>query len=181
MGFPGVARGKETACQCRRPKRHAVQFRSLGWKDPLEEGMAIHSTTLARRIPWTEEPGGLRSLGLQRVRHSWSDLARTHAEIEIDIDPSQAERDGVADVVQRQQVYWRILSHLHACVLSHFRCVQLFCGSMNCSPPGSSVHGILQARILEWVAMSSSSRFSPPRDWTPVSCTDKWVLHHWAT
>ena len=39
---------------------------SLGWKDPLEKGMATHSTILAWRIPWTEEPGGLLSRGLQR-------------------------------------------------------------------------------------------------------------------
>ena len=40
---------------------------SLGWEDPLEEGMATHSRILAWRIPWTEEPGGLQSTGLQRV------------------------------------------------------------------------------------------------------------------
>ena len=43
--------------------------RSLGWEDPLEKGMAIHSSILARRIPWTEEPGGLQSMGSLRVRH----------------------------------------------------------------------------------------------------------------
>ena len=43
--------------------------RSLGREDLLEEGMATHSSTLARRIPWTEEPGGLQSMGSQRVRH----------------------------------------------------------------------------------------------------------------
>ena len=42
---------------------------SLGWGDPLEEGMATHSNILAWRIPWTEEPSGLQSMGLQRVRH----------------------------------------------------------------------------------------------------------------
>ena len=42
---------------------------SLGWEDPLEEGMATHFTILAWRIPQTEEPGGLQSIGLQRVRH----------------------------------------------------------------------------------------------------------------
>ena len=40
------------------------------WEDPLEEGMATHSSILARRIPWTEEPGGLQSMGLQRVGHN---------------------------------------------------------------------------------------------------------------
>ena len=42
---------------------------SLGWEDPLEEGMATHSSILAWRIPWAEESGGLQSMGLQRVRH----------------------------------------------------------------------------------------------------------------
>ena len=50
---------------------------SLGWEDLLEEGMATHSSTLAWRIPWTEAPGGLQSMGLQRVEHNWSDLACT--------------------------------------------------------------------------------------------------------
>ena len=40
---------------------------SLGWDDPLEEGIATHSSILAWRIPWTEEPGGLQSVGSQRV------------------------------------------------------------------------------------------------------------------
>ena len=47
-----------------------VQF--LGQEDPLEKGMAIHSNILAWRIPWIEEPGGLQSMWLQRVRHSWA-------------------------------------------------------------------------------------------------------------
>ena len=51
---------------------------ALGWEDPLEEEMAIHSSILAWKIPWTEEPGGLQSMGSQSVRHSWSDLAHTH-------------------------------------------------------------------------------------------------------
>ena len=42
---------------------------SLGWEDPLEEGMATHSSILAGESPWTEEPGGLQSMGLQRVGH----------------------------------------------------------------------------------------------------------------
>ena len=44
-------------------------IQSMGWKDPLEEGIATHSSILARRIPWAEEPGRLQSMGLQRVRH----------------------------------------------------------------------------------------------------------------
>ena len=55
---------------------------------------------------------------------------------------------------------------------------------MDCSPPGSSVDGILQARILAWVAMPSSRGSSPARDQTHVSCVScigRWVLYHWAT
>ena len=43
---------------------------SLGWEDPLEEGMATHSRILTCRIPWTEEPARLQSMGSQRVRHN---------------------------------------------------------------------------------------------------------------
>ena len=46
-----------------------TRVQSLGWEDPLEEGMATHASILAPRIPWAEEPGGLQSMRLQRVRH----------------------------------------------------------------------------------------------------------------
>ena len=51
------------------PALQETQVRSLGWEDPLEKGMATHSSILAWRIPWTKEPGRLQSMGLQRVRH----------------------------------------------------------------------------------------------------------------
>ena len=46
-----------------------TQVQSLGQEDPLEKDMATHSSTLAWKIPWMEEPGGLQSMGLRRVRH----------------------------------------------------------------------------------------------------------------
>ena len=49
---------------------------------------------------------------------------------------------------------------------------------IDCSPPGSSVHGIFQARILEWVAIFFSRRSSQTRDWTQVSCLGRQILHH---
>ena len=51
------------------PAMQETQVRSLGWEDPLEKGMATYSSILAWRIPWTEVPGGLQSMGLQRVGH----------------------------------------------------------------------------------------------------------------
>ena len=46
-----------------------MRVRALSWEDPLEEEMATHSSILAWKIPWTEEPGGLESMGLERVKH----------------------------------------------------------------------------------------------------------------
>jgi len=56
LGFPGGASGKEPDCQCR---RYETRVQSLGWEGSLKEGMATHSSILAWRIPWTEEPGRL--------------------------------------------------------------------------------------------------------------------------
>ena len=61
-----MAYGKEFACNA------GDTVWSLGQEDPLEEGMATHSSLLAWKIPWTEEPGGLQSLGSQRVGHNWA-------------------------------------------------------------------------------------------------------------
>ena len=63
MGFPGNSDSRERTCQCRK-------VQSVGREDPLEKGMATHSSVLAWRIPWTEEPGGLQSMGSQRIRHN---------------------------------------------------------------------------------------------------------------
>ena len=52
---------------------------------------------------------------------------------------------------------------------------------MDCNPPGFSVHEFLQARILEWVPISSSRGSSRSRNWTCISCIGRWILYHWAT
>ena len=53
----------------RLPTMRKTRVRSLSWEDPLEKEMATHSSTLAWKIPWTEEPGRLQSMGSQRVGH----------------------------------------------------------------------------------------------------------------
>ena len=63
MGFPGESAVRNL------PAMQETWVGSLGQEDPLEEGMATHSSTLVWRIPWTEEPGGLQSIGSQRVVH----------------------------------------------------------------------------------------------------------------
>ena len=87
-----------------------------------------------------------------------------------------------------------MISHVHIHVYTHththtsqsyfvvtvvysLRSVWLFCDPMDCSPPGSSVYGISQARILEWVAISFSRRSSQPGYWTCVSCIGRWILY----
>ena len=55
------------------PAMQKTGVQSLGWEDPLEKGTATHSSILAWRIPWTEEPGGLQYLGLQKSRTRPSD------------------------------------------------------------------------------------------------------------
>ena len=79
------------------------------------------------------------------------------------------------------QVHWFIplcpYLFLHACSVTK-SCLTL-CDPIDCSMPGSSVHGIFQARILEWVAISSSRGSSRPKDWTWVSCNGRWTPYHW--
>ena len=66
MGFPGDAEVKNLPADEGNPRD--VKFWSLGWEDPLEKEMAIHSSIPAWRAPWMEEPGELQSMGSQRVR-----------------------------------------------------------------------------------------------------------------
>ena len=113
--------------------------------------MAPHSSTLASKIPWTEEPGRLRSMGSQRIGHDWA------TSLEFSTFPNNAKC---------QRVGTLILHALHVCEVT-----SVMSDPMYCSPPGSSVHGILQARILEWVVMPSSRGFSWPRDQTQGSCS----------
>ena len=71
MGLPTWHSGKDSACQCRRHRRHG--FNSLGWEDPLEKEMVIHTSILAWETPWTEEPGGLQFTGSQKNQTGLSD------------------------------------------------------------------------------------------------------------
>ena len=78
-----------------------------------------------------------------------------------------------------------ILLYMNVSACVPVQSCQTLCDSMDCSPPGSSVQGIFQARILKWVAISFSKGSSPARDETcisgVVSCIGRWILYHWAT
>ena len=124
-----------------------TRVQSLGQEDLLEEGTATHSSILAGRTPWTEEPGGLQSIGSQRVGHDWSDLAQhsTH-------NPHKS--------------FWLLLLLL---LLRYFSRVRLFATPWTVACQAPLFMGILQARTLEWVAIPFSRGSSQPRDWTQFS------------
>ena len=78
----------------------------------------------------------------------------------------------------------RVRVYACMCACSVAQLFQTLCNLLACSPPGSSVHGILQARILEWIAISSSRGSSRPRDQIHISwssCIGRWILYHCTT
>ena len=180
-----------------------MQVQSLGWEDPLEEGMATHSSILAWKIPWREEPGRLQSIV------NWSNLAHTHTGEEA----SRCYRSGPPLALQLNK--W-ILSICHSfihsiCIWGHFSftyviafwsgavldsesidnfvtwkwkslshvCFFATPWTIACQAPLSM--WILQARLLEWVAMPSSRGSSQPRDQTQVSLIAGRFFTIWAT
>jgi len=112
--------------------------------------MATHSSVLAWRIPGTGKPGGLPSMGSHRVGHDWSDIAAA---------------------------YYTKLIHYLLSLTCACMCMQ-HSVMFDCSLPASSVHGIPQVRILEWVAMPSCRGSSLPRDQTLVPCIGRQILYH---
>ena len=144
--------------------------RSLGREDPLEKEMATHSSIFAWRIPWTEEPGGLQSMESQTVRNNWvTEHACTHAWF----GGSGVKEGGTWDFTYMKMMLW-LPYHWMECVISRFSHVWLCC-SMDCSLPGSSVRGIFQAGILEWVAISSTRGIFPTQGLIPCLL----FLLHW--
>ena len=110
---------------------------SLGREDPLKKEIATHSSILAWRIPWTEEPGGLQSMGsrLSDIFHCKNHLESHKSMIELPFFWRSQIPERKMLVAQSYPTLW---------------------DPMDCSPPGSFVHRILQARILEWVVIPFS-------------------------
>ena len=135
LGFPGGSNGKESACNAGDP----CLIPGLGRSPGGGNGYPLQYSWLEN--PMDRDPGGLQSMGSQRVGHDWL-LYRFLPE-----DSVSATRK----------------------VLVAYLCPTL-CDPKDCSLPDSSVHGILQARTLEWVAISSSRGSSPSRDRTHISC-----------
>ena len=153
----------------------------------LEKEMATHSSVLAWRIPGTEEPGGLLSMGSHRVGHDWSDLAAAAA-----ADLRLSEQGSCIYIVNvlhclfivrhegilcswiiflfpkafRNKLNGKFAYSLQYFLFSCWVMYDSFWNPMDCSPPDSSVHVVFQARILERVAISFSRGSSWPKDRT---------------
>ena len=135
----------------RLPVMWETQVRFLGREDPLEKEMAIHSSTVAWKIPWTEEPDRLQSMGSRRVGHDWvTSLSLSASKHKKELVGTEERREGSC-----------------LCVLVTRSCPTL-CNIMDYSPPRSSVYGILQGRILAWVAIPFSRGSSQHRGRTQV-------------
>ena len=150
--------------------------------------MTPHSSTPAWKIPWMEEPGRLQSMGSLRVGHDLSDFTftfhfhalekemATHSSVLAWRIPGMGEPGGLLSMGSHR-LKW--LSSSSWCLV--VKLFQPFCDPVDCSLPGSSVHGILQARILECVAIFFPCESFWPRHRTHVSCIGMWILYHWAT
>ena len=121
------------------PAMQKTQVRFLGWEDPLQEGTATHSSILAWRTAWTEEPGGLQSMELQSL--TW---LRT---LSFSF-PSSA------------QLTQALISTSAAAAAKSLQSCPTLCDPIDGSPSGFAVPGILQARTLEWVAISFSNAWN---------------------
>ena len=166
---------------------------SLVQEDLLEAGMATHSNILAWRIPWTEKPGGLQSTGLQRVRHDWSDLARTHSFFvqvlctrrcsecmtpinffDLILSSQQPCKEVFLSSLfykwrnwAQETIYFFILTVLS--LQQHEGFLELWC-------LGSRARKLTSCS--KWVELHLSS---PTRGWTHILCTERRILNHWTT
>ena len=161
-----------------------TRVQSLGWEDPLEKAMATHSSILAWRIPWTEEPGRLQSVLFRcSVQTQMSDSVMAYGPLPIcpiryecsflqtpwGCPETQGSLRGKPWPLPSS---WAVPSHCTNCDCGMWQLSQRpgfsqfgngaqllsriwLCDPIDCNPPGSSVHGILQARILQRVTISS--------------------------
>ena len=110
------------------------------------------------------------------AKTKWSTEATINADKKIQAS-GNSKNTRINNILISDEGKWKSKSLAIFCAQS---CLTL-CDPMDCSPSGSSLHGILQARILEWVAVSSSRGSSQSRDWTQVSCIVGRLFTVWVT
>ena len=143
----------------------------------LEKEMATHSSVPAWKIPWIGEPGGLPSLGSHRVGHDWSDTAAAAAEAgqrEMRKCQSMSTKLHLCEINKLcrsnvQQYDYSNNTILWGWNLSMVKVKDTYSCPTLYDSVDYTAYGILQARILEWVAFSFPRGSSQPRDWTQIS------------
>ena len=148
------------------PSVQENRVQSLSQEDLLEKKVATHSSVLAWRIPWTEEPGEL-STGSQ----SWTRLSNLHTML-FDISLSNIFLDTSPQVRKTKANEWDYIKLKNSLTVKEIKVkvkVAQLCPTL-CDPMDCILHGVLQARIVEWVAIPFSRGSSQPRDQTQVSC-----------
>ena len=121
----GGSDGKESACNAE------TWVQSLNWEDPLEKGMATHSSILAWRIPWTEKRGRLQSMGSQRAGHNWATNATTIYKINNPQGPIHTTENYTQYFVitykvkeyEKQHIYVYIHTHIYICIAESLCCI----------------------------------------------------------
>ena len=157
------------------PAIQETWVRPLGWEDPLEKGKATSST-----LAWT-----IQFMGLQRVRQDWATfillLLVTNRLLSCILLLEGTGRMEGKKARKKEDEEQGISSILIKVKMLAAQSWPILWDHMDCSPPGSSVHGIFQARTLEWVAISFSRGSSWPRNRTQVSCIAGRFFTVWAT
>ena len=148
------------------PAMQEIWVRSLGWEDPLEKGMATHSSICAWRIPWTEEPGGLQSTGFHRAGHEWSNLAWMHTTLIVN---------------HLDLLLWRYFEHFIPRVTGENPLIKIFL----------YIHSYFQSELLFFTFLflfvslttlwSMRDLSSLTRDWTMPPSVEAQSFDHWAT
>ena len=95
--------------------------------------------------------------------------------------PHPAQHSSACLKLWVEEGQWGKLSSIPTLQAQSLKSCLTLCNPMDCSPPGSSVHSIFQARILEWIVIPSFRGSFHPRDWTYISCLGRWILYHWTT
>ena len=147
----------------------------LSQKDPLEEGTTTHSSILAWRIPWAEDPSGLQSIGSQRVRHDWSNWACTHTHGTKKVFNYKTDLWAGAEMVA---VIYPVI-YPCACMVSNFSRAWLLVTLWTVGRQAPLSMGLSKHEYWSGLSCLPSGESSQPNDRTRVSyvsCISKQVL-----
>ena len=152
------------------PAMQETRDQSLSWEVPLEKGMAIHSSILVWRNPWTEKPGWLQSVGSQRVRHDWA--TNTHTDAFLDLSCFLDDPMDVGNLIYCSSafskfslnIYIRIHTEMYLCMLlSCFNHVWL------CATPETAAH-----QAPSFLGFSRQEHWSALPFPSPMHESEKW-------